>query len=62
MRLQEGVKEATLPSTHFELQRCAPSSLDRAGKEEGAVRCQMGGATIHHHSPCHHPLVLFQGA
>lgn len=36
--------------------------LVKVAKEEGALRWQVGGATIHHHSRCHHPLVLFQVA
>lgn len=34
MRMQEGVKEAALPSTHFELQRCAPSLLEQGRRKE----------------------------
>lgn len=34
MRLQEGVKEAGLPSTHLEFQLCAPSSLEQGRRKE----------------------------
>lgn len=61
MGFQEDVKKAALLSTQYKFHLWLLSLLERV-KEEGALRWQMGGATIHHHPRCHHSLVLFQVA